>query len=277
MGSERARDGQRQGGRNGAAAAAPARPPPSNDVLAPARPASFDFGAIPVAADGDAPARRLNADDVLARLEGTAPAAAGTNATDGVPARTASTLARVEARAASAPAVAEVAPTAPEQTTSPARLGPQRTELSPAADGAAPGAADVTATPGAQTPSATFEASLSAQIAEYLNGNVSPERQERLGATTTQLLQAAETLGQRRITDPDLAGLRGLERAAQPGAPANVPPEPLWVRTVSVIRDITGQLGGIVGIIGLAATVGGFILSLLIPPVGAFLLTVGRF
>lgn len=131
-------------------------------------------------------------------------------------------------------------------------------------------------TPG---PSQEFEGMVADDVAAYLDGHLSGERLAQLDPRTRELLEAADTLGERLITDPEG---RALEHANRPGAAPGAPRtgyenEPLWLRTLASVRDISGQLGGIVGIIGLAATVSGFILSLLVPPVGAFLLTVGRF
>jgi hypothetical protein len=130
-------------------------------------------------------------------------------------------------------------------------------------------------TPG---PATEFEGLVSQDVAAYLEGNLSDERLAQLGPCTQGLLAAADLLGGHSITDPEAAQLQGLGKGLEPGAPPNLyAGEPLWLRTVAGIRDVTGTLGGIVGVIGLIATVSGFILSLLMPPVGAFLLTVGRF
>jgi hypothetical protein len=142
--------------------------------------------------------------------------------------------------------------------------------------GGGEGAAPVPETPG---PAAEFEGLVGADVAAYLEGNLSDERLAALDPRTQELLGAVDALGDRSITDPEAGALQGLTgEGLQPGAPTDLyAGEPAWLRTVAAIRDVTGQLGGIVGIIGLVATVSGFILSLLIPPVGAFLLTVGRF
>ncbi|MEF8728754.1 MAG: DUF4157 domain-containing protein [Accumulibacter sp.] len=128
-------------------------------------------------------------------------------------------------------------------------------------------------------PAAEFESLVGEEVAAYLEGNLSEERIAALDPQTRALLDAADALGERRLTDPEASALQGLAgEGLQPGAPrTGYEAEPLWLRTLATIRDVTGQLGGIVGIIGLVATVSGFILSLLLPPVGAFLLTVGRF
>ncbi|MCP5227333.1 MAG: DUF4157 domain-containing protein [Candidatus Accumulibacter sp.] len=128
-------------------------------------------------------------------------------------------------------------------------------------------------------PAAEFESLVGEEVAAYLEGNLSDERIASLDPQTRALLDAADALGDRQITDPEASALQGLAgEGLQPGAPrTGYEAEPLWLRTLATIRDVTGQLGGIVGIIGLVATVSGFILSLLVPPVGAFLLTVGRF
>ena len=131
-------------------------------------------------------------------------------------------------------------------------------------------------TPG---PAAEFEGLVGQNVADYLEGNLSGEQLSQIEPRTRELLEAVDLLGDRSITDPEAGALQGLTgEGLEPGAqPTGYEGEPLWLRTLASIRDITGQLGGIVGIIGLVATVAGFILSLLIPPVGAFLLTVGRF
>jgi hypothetical protein len=128
-------------------------------------------------------------------------------------------------------------------------------------------------------PAAEFESLVGEEVAAYLEGNLSDERIAALDPRTRALLDATDALGDRRLTDPEASALQGLAgEGLQPGAPrTGYEAEPLWLRTLATIRDVTGQLGGIVGIIGLVATVSGFILSLLLPPVGAFLLTVGRF
>jgi hypothetical protein len=128
-------------------------------------------------------------------------------------------------------------------------------------------------------PAAEFESLVGEEVAAYLEGNLSDERIAALDPQTRALLDATDALGDRRLTDPEASALQGLAgEGLQPGAPrTGYEAEPLWLRTLATIRDVTGQLGGIVGIIGLVATVSGFILSLLLPPVGAFLLTVGRF
>ena len=138
------------------------------------------------------------------------------------------------------------------------------------------GAAMPVAHPG---PAAEFESLVGEEVGAYLDGNLSDERLAALDPQTRALLDAADALGNRQISDPEAAALQGLAgEGLQPGAPrTGYEAEPLWLRTLATIRDVTGQLGGIVGIIGLVATVSGFILSLLLPPVGAFLLTVGRF
>jgi hypothetical protein len=145
-----------------------------------------------------------------------------------------------------------------------------------AANRGEPATAEPTETPG---PASEYESLAAEAVAEYLDGNLSPERLEKLEPHTRELLDAVDLLGQRSVTAPETSALRGLEgEALQPGAQrTGYEQEPLWLRTVARIRDFASQAGGIVGIIGLACTVSGFILSLLIPPVGAFLLTVGRF
>jgi hypothetical protein len=130
-------------------------------------------------------------------------------------------------------------------------------------------------TPG---PATEFEGLVAENVGAYLEGNLSEERMAELDPRTQELLEAVDLLGDRSITDPEAAALSGLGEGLEPAAPSTgYEGEPLWLRTLATIRDITSQLGGIVGIIGLVATVSGFILSLLMPPVGAFLLTVGRF
>lgn len=128
-------------------------------------------------------------------------------------------------------------------------------------------------------PAAEFESLVGEEVAAYLEGNLSDERIAALDPQTRALLDATDALGDRRLTDPEASALQGLAgEGLQAGPPrTGYEAEPLWLRTLATIRDVTGQLGGIVGIIGLVATVSGFILSLLLPPVGAFLLTVGRF
>lgn len=128
-------------------------------------------------------------------------------------------------------------------------------------------------------PASEFESLVAADVAAYLDGNLSSERLAALDPQTRSLLEAVDLLGDRQITDPEASALQALGgEALRPGAAVTgYEVEPLWLRTLANVRDITGQLGGIVGVIGLVATVSGFILSLLIPPVGAFLLTVGRF
>jgi hypothetical protein len=128
-------------------------------------------------------------------------------------------------------------------------------------------------------PASAFENLVGADVAAYLDGNLSDERLAALDPQTQALLEAANLLGDRSITDPEASVLQGLAgEGLQPGvSTTGYEGEPGWLRTLARVRDITGQLGGIVGIIGLACMVAGFILSLLVWPVGAFLLTVGRF
>ena len=147
------------------------------------------------------------------------------------------------------------------------------------AGGAAAGTVEAGGPEAQPGPATEFENLVGEQVAAYLDGNLSNEGLAALDPQTRGLLEAADALGTRTITDPEAAALQGLGgEGLQPGAqPTGYENEPLWLRTLAGIRDVCGQLGGIVGIIGLAATVSGFILSLLIPPVGAFLLTVGRF
>ena len=136
--------------------------------------------------------------------------------------------------------------------------------------------AKVPETPG---PASEFEGLVGEDVAAYQEGNLSEERRTQFDPRTKELLDAVDLLGDRSITDPDASALQGLKgEGLEPGAPkTGYEGEPLWLRTLATIRDVTGQLGGIVGMIGLVATVSGFILSLLMPPVGAFLLTVGKF
>lgn len=147
----------------------------------------------------------------------------------------------------------------------------------PTAGGSAPPAGGAGSTPG---PASEFEGLVDEQVGEYLAGNVSPERAAQFDPVTQQLLESAQTLSERQLVQPDASSLgeTNTSAVAQPGAATSAyDQEEPWLRTVAQIRDVTGSLGGVVGMIGLAATVSGLILSLLIPPVGAFLLTVGRF
>lgn len=128
----------------------------------------------------------------------------------------------------------------------------------------------------ALSPGAEFEGLVDQQTAQYMNQNVSPEKLAALTPVTVALLQSASTLESREIVSPEGVQPAGATEALAEGPLSYAQEEP-WVQVVARIRDITSQLGGIVGIIGMVATVSGLILSLLIPPVGAFLLTVGRF
>ncbi|MFN7121112.1 MAG: DUF4157 domain-containing protein [Hydrogenophaga sp.] len=216
-------------------------------------------------------------DEMVSRLQDTPPDGASLNApTVAVDASTASTLDAVEAesgRDASADGAAPAPPGAPGRPARGAAARPVAGSTAPVPPGVDAGVA------AAPSPMAAFENLVSADVAAYLDGNLSSERMAALDPQTQALLEAADALGGRSITDPDARALEGL---GGDGLSAAAPTtgyenEPAWLQTVATIRDVAGQLGGIVGIIGLVATVSGFILSLLMPPVGAFLLTVGRF
>jgi len=131
---------------------------------------------------------------------------------------------------------------------------------------------------------AAYEQLSSDNVGAYLNGSASAERVNQLDPTTTQLLDGAAALSEREVNEPEsstLGSLTGISQLAGAldfsRAPRGYENEPTWLQVVARVREIAGALGGVVGTIGLVATVSGFILSLLIPPVGAFLLTVGRF
>jgi len=150
-----------------------------------------------------------------------------------------------------------------------------------AAGGPPPAAGAAPPPPG---PAAEFEGLTDALVAAYLDENVSQERLGQLNPTTEALLAGAQELSERQVVEPEegsvlgnLTGITSLAQAFTREAPAGYEQEEPWLQTVARIRDIVSALGGVVGIIGLAATVSGLILSLLIPPVGAFLLTAGRF
>ena len=219
----------------------------------------------------------LSEDEMVSRLQDTPPDGASLNAPSvAVDASTASTLDAVEAesgRDASADGAAPAPPGAPGRPVRGAAARPVAGSTAPVPPGVDAGVA------AAPSPMAAFESLVSADVAAYLDGNLSSERMAALDPQTQALLEAADALGGRSITDPDARALEGL---GGDGLSAAAPTtgyenEPAWLQTVATIRDVAGQLGGIVGIIGLVATVSGFILSLLMPPVGAFLLTVGRF
>jgi hypothetical protein len=129
-----------------------------------------------------------------------------------------------------------------------------------------------------------FQSLVDAEVSAYLEGNVSEDRLQAISAASAPLLQSADALGQREVTESEggsvlgnLTGITPLVQAFTRKAPAGYEHEEPWLRTVARVRDIAQAIGGVVGTIGLIATVSGFILSVLIPPVGAFLLTVGRF
>jgi hypothetical protein len=127
-----------------------------------------------------------------------------------------------------------------------------------------------------------FEGLVGEQVTAYLEGNLSDEQLVALDPITQQLLEGAAALGQHQVVEPETSALGEPTGASQlgralSGLPRGYEREETWVQVIARVRDITSSLGGIVGIIGLVATVSGLILSLLVPPVGAFLLTVGRF
>ncbi|HRP24365.1 DUF4157 domain-containing protein [Thauera sp.] len=218
-------------------------------------------------------------EEMEARLAATPAEGADTSApTVELAAATESTLDEVEAEPAEAEGDGGPPAEAGGEDTGIPGEGAARGERRAAGGAGGPGA-ERPAPPDLPGPASEFEALVGADVAAYLDGNLSDERLAGLEPQTRMLLEAADLLGERSITDPEAAALAGLGGEALPaGAPTTgYENEPAWLRTVATIRDVTGQLGGIVGIIGLVATVSGFILSLLIPPVGAFLLTVGRF
>ena len=129
-----------------------------------------------------------------------------------------------------------------------------------------------------------FQSLVDADVRRYLEGNVSDDRLQAIAAASAPLLQSADALGQREVTESEqgsvlgnLTGVTPLVQAFSRRAPPGYEREEPWLQTVARVRDVAQSIGGVVGTIGLVATVSGFILSVLIPPVGAFLLTVGRF
>ena len=219
----------------------------------------------------------LSGEEMVSRLQDTPPDGASLNAPPvAMDASTASALEAVEAEGGREVPADGTAPAPPGAPGRPARGAATRpvagsaVSASPVADAGA--AVD-------PSPMAAFESLVSADVAAYLDGHLSDERMAALDPQTQALLEAADALGGRSITDPEARALEGLGGdGLTPAAPTTgYENEPAWLQTVAAIRDVSGQLGGIVGIIGLVATVSGFILSLLMPPVGAFLLTVGRF
>ncbi len=132
-------------------------------------------------------------------------------------------------------------------------------------------------------PASAFEALADEQVAQYLVTADRGGAAERADPTTRALLEAAEALSQQQITEPVsthglIAELSGVGALADSliGVPRGYEHEEPWLRVLAQVRDVISSLGGVVGVIGLACTVTGLILSLLVPPVGAFLLTVGR-
>ncbi|MEM9543286.1 MAG: DUF4157 domain-containing protein [Cyanobacteria bacterium P01_E01_bin.42] len=134
-------------------------------------------------------------------------------------------------------------------------------------------------------PAAEFEGLVDEQVSAYMNGNVSPDRLTALNAQTQGLLDGASALSEKNISQPDsgnllgsLTGITALKDAVNfDKSPPGYDKEDSWLQTVARIRDIASALGSVVGTIGLLATIGGAILTLLIPPVGVFLTTVGKF
>lgn len=132
-------------------------------------------------------------------------------------------------------------------------------------------------------PASAFESLVDSVVASFLDGNVSEMAATQFDSTTQALLEGADALSQRTISEPEPHGFLASVTGIGPLADAftEVSPgyeeEETWLQVLAQIRDITSALGGVVGIIGLVATVSGLILSLLVPPVGAFLLTAGRF
>jgi hypothetical protein len=133
-------------------------------------------------------------------------------------------------------------------------------------------------------PASEYESIVDAQVAAYLNADVSTEGWQQLDATTQALLQGALALSEQQIGEPEQANL--LDSLANAGplkqtmgqgeSPAQAAEEQ-WLEVLAQVRDVVSSIGGVVGTLGLVATVSGLILSLLVPPVGAFLLTAGRF
>ncbi|MDQ8021911.1 MAG: DUF4157 domain-containing protein [Moraxellaceae bacterium] len=151
----------------------------------------------------------------------------------------------------------------------------------PARGAAAPPAAPGGAGGGASAADA-YQNLVDADVSAYLNGNVDPAGLSTLTDTTQPLLDAANGFSQQQVVEPEgsflgnITGVSPLINAFTHGSRGYENEEP-WLQTVAQIREVVVSLGGVVGMIGLVATVSGAILSLLIPPVGAFLLTVGRF
>jgi hypothetical protein len=121
-------------------------------------------------------------------------------------------------------------------------------------------------------------------VEEYLDGASDGAHLTVLGDTQTTLVSQAGVLAEKPISEPEeegslLGNLTGVGPLADAimKSPKGYEKEEPWLKTVAKVRDITSALGGVVGMIGLAATVSGLILSLLMPPVGALLLTIGTF
>ena len=138
---------------------------------------------------------------------------------------------------------------------------------------------DLPPTPG---PTTVYEGMADQTVTAYLDDHLDTSRVLQLDGTTGTLVDAAKVLGTKKVVEPEdsllgsLSGASALNKAIFKPAPGYEKEEP-WLATVAKVREIASSLGGVVGNIGLLCTVSGAILSLLLPPVGAFLLTVGRF
>ena len=136
----------------------------------------------------------------------------------------------------------------------------------------------------APTAEAELEGMFDQGVEEYLDGASDGAHLTVLGDTQATLVSQAGVLAEKPISEPEeegslLGNLTGVGPLADAitKSPKGYEKEEPWLKTVAKVRDITSALGGVVGMIGLAATVSGLILSLLMPPVGALLLTVGTF
>lgn len=167
---------------------------------------------------------------------------------------------------------------APEQEKDKPLEEPLETRSSEDASGER-GVAEPAPTPG---PASELEGLIASAANAYLDGADTGDKIAPLTATTLRLLEGARVLAEAPVVEPEpsvlgrLTGVSALIDAFTRGSQGYEQEEP-WLRTVAQIREIASTLGGVVGMIGLVTTVSGAILSLLVAPVGAFLLTVGSF
>ena len=249
---------------------------PSRHRGAPAGMPLFQMGGESTARDkGSVEAVSADENVLLQRLESAEPPGQARASEDRpVSEQTQQRLEEVESTEAD-PGTVGPAPESEEPDDGPTSEGPnprraEGDEATMGPDGAAPSAAE-----------SAFAQLVDGQVGAYLDQHVDPEGLSAISATTASLLEGARALEQRPVVVPMEGGLEAAPQSAvsrlfSGQAPAGYEGEPTWLQVLATVRDVCSQLGGIIGIVGLAATVSGLIMSLLVPPVGAFLLTAGR-